>query len=122
MWRAIIIFFLVLLLDLYSNVANLLANQIPPKTAEEVYRNIQVLKGTPADELFATMQFLNESLGVSCEFCHVGATFEKDDKVSKQVARRMIMMQIQINRDNFDGHRRVTCYSCHRGVLKVPQR
>jgi hypothetical protein len=122
MFRAITIFVLALLLDLYSNVAELVASQAPAKTAEDVYKNIQALKGTPADQLLATMQFLNESLGVSCEFCHVGTAFEKDDKPSKQVARRMILMQVKINRDNFDGHRRVTCYSCHRGLLKVPQR
>src|SRR5260370_31820807 len=27
----------------------------------------------------------------------------------------MINMMMAINKDNFEGHREVTCYSCHRG-------
>ncbi len=27
----------------------------------------------------------------------------------------MMEMMFAINKDNFDGHREVTCYSCHRG-------
>ncbi len=50
-----------------------------PKKAEEVFKNIQVLKGIPADQLFPTMQFISASLGVECEFCHVHDAFEKDD-------------------------------------------
>jgi len=41
--------------------------------------------------------------------------FEKDDKKPKQTARKMMEMMFAINRDNFEGHREVTCYSCHRG-------
>jgi hypothetical protein len=54
-------------------------------------------------------------LGVECEFCHVQGAFEKDDKKPKQTARKMMEMMFDINKDNFDGHREVTCYSCHRG-------
>ncbi len=86
-----------------------------PKKAEEQFKNIQVLKGIPADELFPTMQFITASLGVECEFCHVHGAFEKDDKKPKQTARKMMEMMFAINKDNFEGHREVTCYSCHRG-------
>jgi hypothetical protein len=41
--------------------------------------------------------------------------FEKDDKPQKQTARKMLMMAHQINADNFNGHMRVTCWTCHRG-------
>jgi photosynthetic reaction center cytochrome c subunit len=85
------------------------------KTAEEVFKNIQVLKGVPADQLIPTMQFISASLGVECEFCHVKGAFEKDDKKPKQTARKMIEMMFAINADNFDRNREVTCYSCHRG-------
>jgi photosynthetic reaction center cytochrome c subunit len=85
------------------------------KTAEQVFKNIQVLKGTPADQLQPAMQFISNSLGVECEFCHVQNACEKDDKKSKQTARKMIEMQMAINRDNFKGEREVTCFSCHRG-------
>ena len=33
------------------------------KTAEEVYKNIVQLKGTPADQLMPAMQFMSSSLG-----------------------------------------------------------
>jgi len=86
------------------------------KTAEQVFKNIQALKGTPADQVATAMQFISNSLGVECEFCHVQGAFEKDDKKTKQTARKMIEMQMAINRDNFKGEREVTCFSCHRGA------
>jgi len=94
--------------------------QAPPslagKTAGEAFKNIQVLKDIPADQLQPTMQFIAASLGVECEHCHVARAFEKDDKKAKQTARKMIQMMMAINKDSFDGHREVTCYSCHRGA------
>jgi photosynthetic reaction center cytochrome c subunit len=85
------------------------------KKAEEQFKNIQTLKGIPADQLIPTMQFITASLGVECEFCHVQGAFDKDDKKPKQIARKMMDMMFAINKDNFNGHREVTCYSCHRG-------
>jgi photosynthetic reaction center cytochrome c subunit len=86
-----------------------------PKTAEQAYKNIQVLKGTPAEQVLPTMQFISNALGVECEFCHTQGALEKDDKKTKDVARKMIQMQFAINKDNFKGERTVTCFSCHRG-------
>jgi photosynthetic reaction center cytochrome c subunit len=86
-----------------------------PKTAVQQFKNIQVLKDIPADQLIPAMQFITASLGVECEFCHVQGAFEKDDKKPKVTARKMMEMMITINQDNFDGKREVTCYSCHRG-------
>ncbi len=94
------------------------ANSAGPKKAEEQFKNIQVLKGIPADQLFPTMQFITASLGVQCDFCHVQGAFEKDDKKTKQTARKMMEMMIAINADNFDGHRAVTCNTCHNGTTK----
>jgi len=91
------------------------ASPAGPKKAEEQFKNIQVLKGIPADQLIPAMQFITASLGVECEFCHVQGAFEKDDKKPKQTARKMMEMMFAINKDNFEGHREVTCYSCHRG-------
>lgn len=92
-------------------------SQVPSgsEKAEEHYKNIQVLKGIPADQLMSGMQFIAVSLGVECQFCHVEGAFEKDDKKPKQTARKMMEMMFAINKDNFEGHREVTCYSCHRG-------
>jgi photosynthetic reaction center cytochrome c subunit len=91
------------------------ASTSAPKTAAEQFKNIQVLKDIPADQLIPAMQFITASLGKECEFCHVQGAFEKDDKKPKQTARKMMEMMFAINKDNFAGHREVTCYSCHRG-------
>jgi Photosynthetic reaction centre cytochrome C subunit len=82
-------------------------NPVAPRKAEEQFKNIQVLKGIPADQLIPSMQFITVSLGVECEFCHVQGAFEKDDKKAKQTARRMMEMMFAINADNFGGHRDV---------------
>jgi len=87
-----------------------------PKTAEQQFKNIQVLKGIPADQLIPTMQFIAASLGVECEFCHVEHQMDKDDKKEKKTARKMMAMELAINKDNFDGNLNVTCYTCHRGT------
>jgi len=84
--------------------------------AEQVFKNIQALKGTPANQIGPSMQFIANSLGVECDFCHVRGALDKDDKKPKQTARQMILMQMAINRDNFKGEREVTCFSCHRGA------
>jgi photosynthetic reaction center cytochrome c subunit len=93
------------------------AGAAEPKKAEEQYKNIQVLKGIPADQVIPGMQFIAASLGVECQFCHVQDEFEKDDKKPKLTARKMMTMMFAINKDNFEGHREVTCYSCHRGSI-----
>jgi photosynthetic reaction center cytochrome c subunit len=91
-----------------------------PKLAEQEYKNIKVLKGIPADQVIPAMQFITASLDVECEYCHVrqerGLAFDKDDKKTKLAARKMMEMMFAINKDNFEGKREVTCYSCHRGT------
>ena len=86
-----------------------------PKTAAQAFKNIQVLKDIPADELFPSMQFITASLGVRCDYCHVEHAFDKDDKRPKRSARKMMLMMFAIDKDNFGGHTVVTCYSCHHG-------
>src|SRR5271168_2776147 len=87
-----------------------------PKLAEDQFKNINSLKGIPADQLIPAMQFISASLGVDCEYCHVERAMDKDDKKQKVTARKMIAMMMAINKDNFEGHREVTCFSCHRGA------
>lgn len=86
------------------------------KRAEDVFKNIQILKGAPADQMIPAMEFISSSLGVECSFCHVESHFEKDDKKPKQTARGMMKMMFALNKNNFDGQLEVTCYSCHRGA------
>jgi hypothetical protein len=87
-----------------------------PKAAEQQFKNIQVLKGVSAEQVIPTMQFISASLGVECEFCHVEQQMEKDDKKEKVTARKMISMELAINKGNFDQKTEVTCYTCHRGA------
>ncbi len=86
------------------------------KTAEQVYKNIVQLKGTPADQLQAAMQFISSSLGVDCTFCHVEGKFDADDKNTKKTARNMMAMTAMINKESFGGRQQITCNSCHRGA------
>ena len=85
------------------------------KTAEQVYKNIVELKGTPAEQLMPAMQFIAVSLGVECTFCHVQGKMELDEKPEKKTARSMMAMTAAINKDSFHGQRQITCYSCHHG-------
>jgi photosynthetic reaction center cytochrome c subunit len=94
------------------------AAQPAPKKAEEVFKNIQVLKGVPADQIIPAMQFIAASLGVQCTYCHVERAFDKDDKETKKTARKMMEMMFAIDKDNFSGRQDVTCYSCHHGTAK----
>lgn len=87
------------------------------KTAGQEYKNIQVLKSIPAEQLVPTMQFISASLGVECDFCHVEREMDKDDKKTKKTAREMMTMMFALNKDNFKGEREVTCNTCHRGSI-----
>ena len=87
------------------------------KLAEQVYKNIQIFKGLPAAELEPTMAFISGSLGVKCNHCHVNP-FEKDEKPTKQTARRMLRMVLELNKGTFSGEKAVTCFTCHRGKPK----
>lgn len=96
------------------------APQQKAQMAEDVFKNIQVLKGIPVDEFMETMGFFSASLGLNCVDCHTNqsegnwARFA-DDTPLKQTARRMITMVGAINKTNFGGARALTCYTCHRG-------
>jgi photosynthetic reaction center cytochrome c subunit len=83
------------------------------KPAEQVYKNIQVMKGMPASRLMSAMSRLTQSLGVDCSHCHVPDALDKDDKPAKQTARKMFEMVRMINATL--GANRVNCYTCHRG-------
>lgn len=85
------------------------------KTAEQVYKNIKVLNGTPADQLNPAMHLVRAALGVDCEFCHEEADRSADTKKPKDTARKMIQMMMDLNKNSFNGRQQVTCDTCHRG-------
>lgn len=92
-----------------------------PQLAEQVFRNVQVLKGIPVDQFMSTMGIFSAALGMSCEDCHATndstwKNYALDTSGKKLVARRMILMMSRINKENFGGRQVVTCFSCHRGA------
>jgi hypothetical protein len=95
------------------------AQQPPPrtegKTAEQVYKNIKVLRGTPADSFNQMMHLLSGQLGVDCEYCHLQKDRVSDELEAKRTARQMIRMTSELNKKSFNGKQMVTCYTCHRG-------
>ena len=86
------------------------------KTAGDAFMNVTVLKDIPADQLISSMEFIATSLGQPCSFCHVVPNFEDDSKQPKATARKMIQMELDINKASFGGRVEVTCNTCHRGA------
>jgi len=89
--------------------------------AEQVFKNVKVLKGIPVGEFMDTMGFFAASLGLNCVYCHVEQSMENWDKFAedvprKETARAMILMVNALNKGSFGGRRALTCYSCHRGA------
>jgi len=85
------------------------------KTAEQVYKNIKALQGTPANELNQSMHLMKGAVGLDCTYCHIEREWEKDDRPAKDVARKMIVMMNDINTRQFGGRQVVTCNTCHNG-------
>src|SRR5258707_14838491 len=90
-----------------------------PQMAEEVFKNVQVLKGISVNEFMGTMGFFSASLSLNCTDCHVSDSSGDwgkyaDDTALKRTARRMILMVNALNKTSFGGRRAATCYSCHR--------
>lgn len=101
------------------------------------YKNLKVLpKDISEKQLDSIMDSYNKALKVSCDFCHAKAkkdplsllphTDELDyaiDIPMKEEARKMIRLQIDINKNYFyhDSTKRpeflnvVSCNTCHRG-------
>jgi hypothetical protein len=94
-----------------------------PQMAEEVFKNVQVLKGMPVDEFMDTMGMIAASTGMNCVNCHASDNTTSWDKYAedtplKETARKMMLMVNTINKDNFKGVRSVTCYTCHNGIQR----
>ncbi len=89
------------------------------QTADQVFKNVQVLKGIPVDDFMGTMGLMSAAVGYDCSECHINAGTEKvnwaADNGRKIIARKMVTMVAAINRDNFQGRQVVTCWSCHHG-------
>ena len=108
-------------------VGQLVYAQVPDK-----FTNLKVLpKGTSKADLIETMRGFSFALGVRCEHCHARATapapgapkldFASDERPPKRVARRMMRMVRDINRNQLakldpPAKLQVGCVTCHHGV------
>src|SRR5712691_11129397 len=68
-----------------------------PQMAEDVFKNVQILRGIPVDEFMDTMGMFAASTGMNCVNCHVpdaGGDWAKyaDDTPFKRTTRRMVAM------------------------------
>jgi hypothetical protein len=91
--------------------------------AEQVFKNIQTLKGMPAGRLLRVMEMaFVPALGVNCSHCHVPREWESDDNPQKQVARKMWTMQRDLTQQlrtiTGKDDATVNCTTCHRGDTK----
>lgn len=96
------------------------APDAPIQPAAKVFKNIQVLKDLPSDQLIPTMQTFTRALGVKCSFCHEPHDFPSDNLKHKKIARKMLRMVEGVDSNTFDGKPRVSCWTCHDGS-KHPQ-
>jgi hypothetical protein len=111
---------MLLLVVLITAVSHAQTTPAKPQMAEDVFKNITVLKGIPVDEFMDTMGMFSAALSYNCTDCHETnnwADFAKDVP-AKQRARGMIAMVNNLNRTSFRGQPLVTCYTCHRGDAK----
>jgi len=91
-----------------------------PVRAEDVYKNIETLKGKPATQVLAAMNGIRGSLGVSCTYCHTQFEWDKNDKPAKETTRKMFKMMAYIEGTYFENKNKVTCWTCHRGHPDQP--
>ena len=91
-----------------------------PPLAEDVFKNVQVLRGIPVNDFMGTMGIFSAALGMSCEDCHRSGDSSWENYAAesprKQMARTMVVMMAAINKTHFGGRQAVTCFSCHRGT------
>jgi photosynthetic reaction center cytochrome c subunit len=98
------------------------AAEVPAK-AGQIYQNVQVLGDLSITEFNRLMLAISKWIAADlpeaerCNYCHASENRALDDKYQKQVARNMLKMTLDANR-NWKTHvaeTGVTCYTCHRG-------
>jgi photosynthetic reaction center cytochrome c subunit len=93
------------------------------KKAGEAFKNVttSTLKELSVDDFVASMGLISANLGLDCADCHPDAGTDKADFVidnpRKVTTRRMVEMVATLNRTNFAGQQRVTCWTCHHGRI-----
>ncbi len=86
--------------------------------ADTLFKNVSILKGRPASRLPGMMEALTGLIGVNCEFCHDKDDFASDDKPAKKTARAHFAMIARLNKEEFGGQNKISCWTCHHGKPK----
>src|SRR5262245_65660290 len=80
------------------------------------FKNVttSTLKELTVDDFIASMGVISANLGLDCADCHPNAGTDKADFVTdtprKVMTRRMVEMVAGINKTNFAGIQRLTCW------------
>lgn len=98
------------LLVILSCIASVIIFQAFTTLYEPPFKNLQILpKDISGHDLDSVMHHFTAALGVKCNFCHVRneeakqMDFASDDKPEKKIARKMMLMAIDINKNYFKG-------------------
>ena len=91
--------------------------QTKEETAGPRFKSIKVLNEMPADQMGKVMNMMAASLGVNCKFCHAAndGDYEKEGFEHKDIARKMLKMTFDLNKNSFEGRPEITCATCHQG-------
>ena len=91
------------------------------------WKNLQILPKTMSkDEMKALMKAQAKALGVECDYCHDVPDMGSDKIDKKQIARKMMQMQNEINEKWIKGWKgaekaKVSCGTCHQGHEEPPK-
>ncbi len=58
---------------------------------------------------------IKRGLGKGCRFCHDVQDFASDKNPHKVMARKMMKMTRDMNKQYFGGKKELNCYTCHKG-------
>ncbi len=90
----------------------------PPGEGKKMHAPPKNLKLLQPSDLMPAMRAYRIALGVQCTFCHVEGNFASDEKPTKEMARKMIVMTREVNAKFPDAKEHVTCYTCHSGATE----
>ena len=112
---AAIFLFTIFALTFFVSKGEMQMSQV--ETAGQKFKSIKVLNDMPADQMGKVMNMMAASLGVNCAFCHASndGDYEKEGFEHKDIARNMLRMTFDLNKNYFDGKQEVNCATCHQG-------
>ena len=94
------------------------------------FKNVQVLEYESERDLKKYMKSISKDLGVKCTFCHDLNDKSLDNIQHKIIAREMMKMQNNLNKQFFsqmsdsllkqENPLQISCWTCHRG-FKEPE-